>query len=104
MQASTDSASEVLDHREDIDTCFAGDSVEAIYSALQRRGGSWADATLAALRKCAAARSPHAQHRLCWSCLQKRWTMTTNGSACYETLQLLSPAAEHSCRPAIVVG
>ncbi len=35
-----------------IDRCFSKGSVEAILAALEAEGGSWAEATLAALRKC----------------------------------------------------
>eukprot|EP00208_Stichococcus_sp_RCC1054_P000822 CAMPEP_0206136860 /NCGR_PEP_ID=MMETSP1473-20131121/2078_1 /ASSEMBLY_ACC=CAM_ASM_001109 /TAXON_ID=1461547 /ORGANISM="Stichococcus sp, Strain RCC1054" /LENGTH=367 /DNA_ID=CAMNT_0053529675 /DNA_START=101 /DNA_END=1204 /DNA_ORIENTATION=- len=39
------------DHREAIDACFAADTVEEIYAALQRRGDQWSQDTLAALKK-----------------------------------------------------
>ena len=40
----------VAQHREDIDRLFAGDSVEAIFAALQADGGEWATAQLATLK------------------------------------------------------
>jgi enoyl-CoA hydratase len=43
-------------HREDIDRLFGGDSVEAIFAALEADGGEWASAQLATLR----AKSPQA--------------------------------------------
>lgn len=50
MQASAAGASELLDHRQDIDACFASDSMEAIYDALQQRRSSWAESVLKQLR------------------------------------------------------
>jgi hypothetical protein len=50
LQAPPDAASDVLDHGQDMDACLAGDSMEGIYAALQRHGGSWAEATLKQLR------------------------------------------------------
>ncbi|KAK9849787.1 hypothetical protein WJX84_000370 [Apatococcus fuscideae] len=41
----------LLDLREGIDTCFAGSSCQAIYTALQERGDSWSQDTLKALHK-----------------------------------------------------
>jgi hypothetical protein len=49
-QAAPDAASDVLDHRQDMDACFAGDSMEGIYAALQQHGSSWAEATLKQLQ------------------------------------------------------
>lgn len=33
-----------------MNACFAGDSMEGIYAALERHGGSWAEATLKQLQ------------------------------------------------------
>ena len=50
-QAADGGVSAVLEQREAIDACFAEDSVEAIYAALQEQGTEWAAATLDLLRK-----------------------------------------------------
>ena len=44
----------LAEHRDAIDRCFAGDSLEAIIAALEGQGGDWAGATLASL----AGKSP----------------------------------------------
>jgi enoyl-CoA hydratase len=40
----------VGDHRDDIDRLFAGDSLEAVFAALEADGSDWANAQLAAMR------------------------------------------------------
>ena len=50
VQATSDAASDVLEHRQDMDACFAGDSMDGIYAALERHGSSWAEATLKQLQ------------------------------------------------------
>jgi enoyl-CoA hydratase len=50
--ASAPGAPDLPARRAAIDRCFSKDSVEAILAALEAEGGPWAEATLAALRRC----------------------------------------------------
>jgi enoyl-CoA hydratase len=50
--ASPPGESSLAARRAAIDRCFTEGSVEAIVAALEAEGGAWAEATLAALRKC----------------------------------------------------